>query len=96
MPRDLHTSFDPSQIGPHAPLERALAVAGEQHAKFWERRAAVNTARLWRDYGEAPTRTACTDIRLARVSQILIGAATENVISSATTVRVRLDGTTVN
>ena len=30
-------------------FERALAVAREQQAKFWELRAAMSLARLWRD-----------------------------------------------
>jgi predicted ATPase len=33
-------------------FERALAVARHQQAKSWELRAAMNTARLWRDQGK--------------------------------------------
>jgi predicted ATPase len=33
-------------------LERALAVAREQHAKSWELRAATSMARLWRSQGK--------------------------------------------
>jgi predicted ATPase len=33
-------------------FERALAVAREQLAKFWELRAAMSMARLWRDQGK--------------------------------------------
>ena len=33
-------------------FERALAVARQQHAKSWELRAAMSTARLWRDQGK--------------------------------------------
>ena len=35
-----------------ASLRRALAVAREQGAKFWELRAAITLARLWRDQGK--------------------------------------------
>jgi predicted ATPase len=35
-----------------AALRRALAVAQEQGAKFWELRAASSLARLWRDQGK--------------------------------------------
>ena len=31
---------------------RALAVARRQSAKFWELRAAISLARLWRDQGK--------------------------------------------
>jgi predicted ATPase len=31
---------------------RALAVARQQQAKFWELRAALSLARLWRDQGK--------------------------------------------
>jgi predicted ATPase len=33
-------------------FERALAVARQQQAKFWELRAAMSLARLWRDQGK--------------------------------------------
>ena len=33
-------------------FERALTVARRQQAKSWELRAAVSTARLWRDQGK--------------------------------------------
>jgi len=33
-------------------VERALAVAREQQAKAWERRAAMTLARLWRSQGK--------------------------------------------
>ena len=33
-------------------FERALAVARHQQAKFWELRAAMSLARLWRDQGK--------------------------------------------
>ena len=35
-----------------ASLRRALAVAREQGAKFWELRAAITLARLWHDQGK--------------------------------------------
>jgi predicted ATPase len=37
--------------GAEASLDRALAVAREQGAKFWELRAAITLVRLWRDQG---------------------------------------------
>jgi len=33
-------------------FERALTVARQQQAKFWELRAATSMARLWRDQGK--------------------------------------------
>ncbi len=33
-------------------FERALAVVRQQQAKFWELRAAMSLARLWRDQGK--------------------------------------------
>jgi predicted ATPase len=33
-------------------FEHALAVARQQHAKFWELRAAMSLARLWHDQGK--------------------------------------------
>jgi hypothetical protein len=33
-------------------FERALAVARQQQAKFWELRASMSLARLWRDQGK--------------------------------------------
>jgi predicted ATPase len=33
-------------------FEHALAVAGQQQAKFWELRASMSFARLWRDQGK--------------------------------------------
>jgi predicted ATPase len=33
-------------------FDRALAVARRQQAKFWELRAAMSLARLWRDQGK--------------------------------------------
>jgi predicted ATPase len=33
-------------------FKRALAVARQQQAKFWELRAALSLARLWRDQGK--------------------------------------------
>jgi predicted ATPase len=41
---------DPPQA--EAYFERALAVARRQQAKFWELRAALSLARLWRDQGK--------------------------------------------
>jgi predicted ATPase len=35
-----------------AHFERALAIAREQKAKFWELRAAMSMARLWRGQGQ--------------------------------------------
>jgi predicted ATPase len=35
-----------------AHFERALAVARQQEAKFWELRAAMSLARRWRDHGD--------------------------------------------
>ena len=37
---------------PEAYFERTLAVARQQQAKFWELRAAMSLARLWRDQGK--------------------------------------------
>jgi predicted ATPase len=33
-------------------FDRALAVAGQQQSKYWELRAAMSMARLWRDQGK--------------------------------------------
>jgi predicted ATPase len=33
-------------------FDRALAVARQQQTKSWELRAAMSTARLWRDHGK--------------------------------------------
>jgi predicted ATPase len=33
-------------------FERALGIARKQHAKWWELRAAMSMARLWRDQGK--------------------------------------------
>ena len=35
-----------------ASFERALGIARAQQAKFWELRAAMSLARLWRDQGK--------------------------------------------
>src|SRR5262249_17369300 len=40
------------RAGAEAHFERALAIAGGQHAKAWELRAATSLARLWRDEGK--------------------------------------------
>ena len=42
----------PDQSDAEACFGRALAVAREQQAKFWELRAATSLARLWRDQGK--------------------------------------------
>ena len=39
-------------VNAEAYLDRALAVARQQNAKFWELRAAMSMARLWRDQGK--------------------------------------------
>jgi predicted ATPase len=39
-------------VSAEAYLDRALAVARQQNAKFWELRAAMSMARLWRDQGK--------------------------------------------
>jgi predicted ATPase len=41
---------DPAEA--EASLRRALAVAREQGARFWELRATTSLARLWRDHGK--------------------------------------------
>ena len=45
-------SPEPDAPKAEAYLERALAVARKQQAKFWELRAAMSMARLWRDQGK--------------------------------------------
>ena len=45
-------SLAPDPEKPEAYFERALAVARRQQAKSWELRAAMSTARLWRDQGK--------------------------------------------
>jgi len=45
----LLTSSRPDPAEAESSLQRALAVAREQGVKFWELRAAVSLARLWRD-----------------------------------------------
>jgi predicted ATPase len=40
---------DPDRAKAQTHFERALAVARDQQAKFWELRAAMSMARLWRD-----------------------------------------------
>ena len=54
---------EPDAAKAEACFERALAVARQQQAKFWELRAATSMARLWRDQGN---RDAASDL-LARV-----------------------------
>ena len=44
-------SPEPDVAKAEAYFERALAVAREQQAKSWELRAAMSSARLWRDQG---------------------------------------------
>jgi predicted ATPase len=41
---------DPHVTETQAHFERALVVARQQQAKFWELRAATSLARLWRDH----------------------------------------------
>jgi predicted ATPase len=43
---------EPDATKVEAYFERALAVARAQQAKSWERRAAINMVRLWRDQGK--------------------------------------------
>jgi class 3 adenylate cyclase/predicted ATPase len=43
---------DPDRAKAQTHFERALAVARDQQAKFWELRAAMSMARLWRDQGK--------------------------------------------
>jgi predicted ATPase len=45
-------SSEPDVTKAEAYFDRALAVAREQQAKSWELRAAMSTARLWRDQGK--------------------------------------------
>jgi class 3 adenylate cyclase/predicted ATPase len=45
-------SPEPDPVKAEAYFERALAVARGQEAKSWELRAAMSTARLWRDQGK--------------------------------------------
>ena len=46
----ISSTLDPPRA--EAYFERALAVARRQQAKFWELRAAMSLARLWRDQGK--------------------------------------------
>ena len=43
---------EPDTAKAQAHFDRALAVARQQQAKFWELRAAMSLARLWRDQGK--------------------------------------------
>jgi len=43
---------EPDEAKAETHFERALAVARAEQAKFWELRAAMSTARLWRDQGK--------------------------------------------
>jgi class 3 adenylate cyclase/predicted ATPase len=45
-------SIQPDAAKAEAYFERALSVARQQQAKFWELRAAMSLARLWRDQGK--------------------------------------------
>ena len=45
-------SPDPDEAKAEGYFECALAVARQQQAKSWELRAAMSTARLWRDQGK--------------------------------------------
>ena len=45
-------SPEPDAAKAEAYFERALSVARQQQAKFWELRAAMSLARLWRDQGK--------------------------------------------
>ena len=45
-------SFAPDAERAEKHFDRALAVARQQQAKSWELRAAMSTARLWRDQGK--------------------------------------------
>ena len=45
-------SPEPDAAKAEAYFERALTVARAQQAKSWELRAAMSTARLWRDQGK--------------------------------------------
>jgi predicted ATPase len=45
-------SPQPDTAKAEAYFDRALAVARQQQAKSWELRAAMSTARLWRDQGK--------------------------------------------
>ena len=47
----------PNAAKAQAYFERALEIARQQQAKSWELRAAMSTARLWRDQGK------CTEAR---------------------------------
>jgi hypothetical protein len=54
FPRDLVAlkSSAPDLEKAEACFERALSVARQQQAKYWELRAATSMARLWRDQGK--------------------------------------------
>jgi predicted ATPase len=45
----VHGTF---QVAAEDSFQKALTVARRQSAKFWELRAAVDLARLWRDQGK--------------------------------------------
>jgi hypothetical protein len=45
-------SPEPDAVKAEEYFKRSLAVAGKQQAKSWELRAAMSTARLWRDQGQ--------------------------------------------
>jgi predicted ATPase len=45
-------SPEPDVAKAEAYFERALAIARAQQAKYWELRAAMSMARLWRDQGK--------------------------------------------
>jgi predicted ATPase len=44
--------LEPDTVKAEAYFERAIMVARQQQAKFWELRAAMSMARLWRDQGK--------------------------------------------
>ena len=46
----LHVGHDPA--GAERSLCRAIDIAQQQSAKFWEQRAAISLARLWREQGK--------------------------------------------
>jgi predicted ATPase len=45
----LHAGHDPA--GAERSFSQAIGIAQQQSAKFWELRAAISLARLWRDQG---------------------------------------------